>query len=128
MINNKLFERNRYTNDSFINELMKVTVLEDTLNLNDIEIYLNEEVKDREYLKEVFSNIEYIDNYVQDYCEENLKKGKLGFKAYAVELSWIDIERDKVTIRYWGQYVNVELEVIYVKLNNEWMVEDIYYC
>ena len=128
MINNKLFERNRYTNDSFINELMKVTVLEDTLNLNDIEIYLNEEVKNREYLKEVFSNIEYIDNYVQDYCEENLKKGKLGFKAYAVELSWIDIERDKVTIRYWGQYVNVELEVIYVKLNNEWMVEDIYYC
>lgn len=132
MNSNQYFKRNRYNSDIFINELSKNKVLDDTLFFNiddeEIEVYLDEQVKNREYIKEVLNNIEYIDNYVQSYCEENFIKGNYNFKIYAVALSWIDIKKDKVTIRYWGEYVNVELETIFIKVDNEWIVKDIYYC
>ena len=100
------------------------------ISFNDaIEIYLyDKQVISRDLIKEILAEILMFDNYVKDFCELNYKKSSFRAENYIVAFSWVSIEQNKVVMRYWGEYVNIELEAVFVKNNFVWENKDIYYC
>lgn len=130
----KYFKRDRYIKEDILAKFEKIETINKIMNLdisfNDaIEIYLDDkQVISRDLIKEILAEILMFDNYVQDFCELNYKKSSFRAENYIVALSWVSIEQNKVVMRYWGEYVNIELEAVFVKNNFVWENKDIYYC
>lgn len=127
------FKRKRYKKEEIFAEFEKIETINKTINLDitsdeTLELHVSDkQTITRDFIKEILAEIPIFDDYVQDFCELNYKKSSYSAKNYMVALAWISIEQDKVTMRYWGECVNIELEAIFVKNNSEWENKDIYY-
>lgn len=130
----KYFERNRFIQEDILAKFEKIDNIDKIMYLDilcddELEIHLNSEQEiTRDLVKEILAKLPTFDNYVQDFCELNYKKSSFDAKNYVVALSWISIEKNKVVMRYWGEYVNIELEAIFIKNNLEWENKEIYFC
>lgn len=130
----KYFERDRFIQEDILAKFEKIENIDEIMYLDilfddELEMHVNgkEEIT-RDFIKEILSKLPTFDNYVQDFCEFNYKRSSFDAKNYIVALSWISIEQNKVIMRYWGEYVNIELEAIFVKNNLEWENKEIYFC
>ncbi len=130
----KYFERDRFIQEDILAKFEKIENIDEIMYLDilfddELEMHVNgkEEIT-RDFVKEILAKIPDFDNYVEDFCELNYKRSSFDAKNYIVALSWISIEQNKVIMRYWGEYVNIELEAIFVKNNLEWENKDIYFC
>lgn len=126
------FERNRYIKEDFLTEFEKIKTLDKIIRLSissidAFEIYIADEEIAKKFITEVIAEIPNFDNFVQDFCERNSEMTNLGYKNYRVGLSWLSIEQNKVSMGYCGEYVNIELRVIFVKNDLKWGNEDIYW-
>jgi hypothetical protein len=93
---------------------------------DELEIHIKEEMP-KGMIEDIIAEIQMFDNYVQDFCELNSKKSTFGDSNYMVDLSWIEIEPNKVIMGYWGRFVNIELRAIFVRNNLVWENENIYW-
>lgn len=128
------FKRNRYKKEEILDVFEKIETIDKTINLDitsdeTLEMHVDEkQAITRDLIKEILAEIPIFDNYIQDFCELNYNKSSYSAKNYMVSLAWISIEQEKVIMRYWGEYVNIELEAIFIKKNLKWENKDIYYC
>ena len=125
------FKRNRYVKEDMLVEFEKIETINKIFYLDisqndNLEIHVHEEIN-RDFIKEVISEIPTFDNYVQDFCESNSKMSKFAPGNYRVSLAWISIEQNKVVMGYWGEFVNIELRSMFVKNNSVWENDDIYW-
>gem|GEM_PF-6353669 len=115
------FKRNRYKKEEILDVFEKIETIDKTINLDitsdeTLEMHVDEkQAITRELIKEILAEIPIFDNYIQDFCELNYSKSSYSAKNYMVSLAWISIEQEKVIMRYWGEYVNIELEAIFIK-------------
>ncbi|WP_027625627.1 hypothetical protein [Clostridium lundense] len=128
------FKRNRFIKEDILAKFEKIETIDEIIYLDilfndELEIYLNDKQEiTRDLIKEILAEIPTFDNYVQNFCELNYNKSSFDARNYMVALSWISIEQNKAVMRYWGEYVNIELEAIFIKNNLGWENKDIYYC
>lgn len=130
----KYFERDRFIQEDILAKFEKIENIDKIMYLDilfddKLEIHVNDKEEiTRDFIKEILSKLPIFDNYVQDFCERNYKRRSFDVKNYMVALSWISIEQNKVIMRYWGEYVNIELEAIFIKNKLEWENKEIYFC
>lgn len=124
---------NRYLREDILEAFENIESIDKVITLeipsiDTLEIYLDEKhTIDRDFIKEVLSQIPLFDDTIQEFCKINSERSSFGYRNYVVDLSWISIEPNKVIMRYWGRYVNIELEAIFEKSNITWENADIYY-
>lgn len=84
---------------------------------------------ERDELEEILSRIADFDGVVQGFCEEVCQKqrGVYGAENYLVGLAYITVGPGRVTMRYWGMCVNIELQAVFVKKGSGWEPEALYY-
>lgn len=74
-----------------------------------------------------WSQVTEIDNNIQCFCREAFEKGTYDIDNYIVSLQWVSVGENKVTMGYWGDYVNIELRAVCIYESVQWEISDIYY-
>jgi glycosylphosphatidylinositol transamidase (GPIT) subunit GPI8 len=120
------FELNKYTSEQFLNEWEIANKTKGIVEISDVEIEFDQETSEA-LIQKFFLQINDIDNEVQKFCKENYERSTYNIKNYIVDLAWIKIKNNTITLGYWGEYVNIELRAICKFENLIWKIVDIYY-
>ena len=129
------FKPDRYDKDELLAALDNAQTCVNSLIIGDIEISGN--IADAEWVREDVARISEFDREVQSFCSKacaehcrNVKSCQLSeeVKPYQVELSWLSLDENSVTVGYWGECVNIELRAVFALNDGEWKMTEIYYC
>lgn len=72
-------------------------------------------------------NISEIDNIVQQFCIESYQESGDDIDNYILDMSWVELQDNKVCLGYWGRFVNIELRADFIFHNEKWEMEEIYF-
>ena len=120
------FPRNRYNSDELISLFESEPVEEcegdyfKSLKLSngELDFYFpseNNVVNDKyiETARRVILNIRLLDNLVQDSCESEYIRTKLHVRNFMLYLASVEIKKNEVALRYYGEKVNTEWDAIF---------------
>ena len=117
------FEENRYNAAKFYEAWSQADKSQKVIVVNEIEVeqYCPEE---EEVMDAFWKKITEIDNRIQRFCREECDKSELDEKSFVVDLNWVLLEGENITLGYCGRFVNIELRAT---SNAHMDITEIYY-
>lgn len=87
-------------------------------NGEEIEIYFptnegNVQNSSIERARRLLTNIQELDNQVQDSCEAEYKKSSFHIENFMLYLAAIEVKEDGASFRYYGERVNTEWDAVF---------------
>ncbi|WP_022753440.1 hypothetical protein [Butyrivibrio fibrisolvens] len=119
-----VIEKDRYDSEKLLKIWIDVDKSNNTIVVDDIEVDDYQGCFDT-MMQSFWNNICIIDNYVQEYCANELN---VKTESWKVELSWLSVREGELFLAYWGVYMNVELRAVCKYQNDTWNITEIYYC
>jgi len=88
----------------------------DTPKLEQADLYTYSDI-----IKEALANIPNFDNIIQKSCEMDYKKSDLNIRNFLFSLSYVNVSKDEISLCYWGDEVNSEFTVTFIKDGADWV-------
>lgn len=86
-----------------------------------IEFYHTDTVSKNELI-DLLENFNTLDNLAQDDAlQDYVHHKQFGVESYQFEPSWVEIAHNKIVIGYVGSYVNTDFELVFSKINGQWV-------
>ena len=121
-----IIEKDRYNSDFYYQKWLATDKSKDVIYIEDIEIN-NYDPKFADIVDSFWKNISEIDNYIQSVCDEMHRKSDWEENNFILDLAWIEIHEDGITLRYWGRIINVELGAECTFIDGKWEINNICY-
>lgn len=119
-----VIEKDRFDPDKLLRAWQEADKGVETILVDDIEVVDYQECFDT-MMQSFWKNICKIDNYIQNYCVDELN---VKTEAWKVDLVWLSTKECELELAYWGVYMNIELTAVCKYHDGDWNVTEVYYC
>lgn len=126
IIMDKNFPLNRFDFSDLIENIQRIEMIPDVIvdNATGIEFYVDQAIP-KDGLICFLKEFNMVDNIAQNDSKQKYEKNiQVGIKSFQFEPSWVNVTTDKVTVGYVGIYVNTDFNLTFLKLDNEWILEE----